>query len=104
NLRLVVRDKPHNDWRILQRTLPKYRFFCTLMTKLLWSRGSLAKLAQHSPQHHETFRRHQARHAANGRIPILNKLSYAEHRFDLIAKPLGRISCTLMRWCKQQLT
>ncbi|MFM7981625.1 MAG: hypothetical protein ACKPKO_20140, partial [Candidatus Fonsibacter sp.] len=56
NLCLVVRGKPHNARRLLQRTLPKYKFICTLMTNLLWSRELLARLAKHSHQHQETCR------------------------------------------------
>ncbi|MFM7980980.1 MAG: hypothetical protein ACKPKO_16855, partial [Candidatus Fonsibacter sp.] len=51
----------------------------------------MARLVHHSPQHQDTFRRHQVRHAASGRMPILNNSSYAEHRFDSVAKPLGRM-------------
>ncbi|MFM7978081.1 MAG: hypothetical protein ACKPKO_02090, partial [Candidatus Fonsibacter sp.] len=42
-------------------------------------------------KHQETIRRHQLRHAASGGMPILNNLSYAKHRFDSTAKPLGRM-------------
>ena len=90
NLRLVVRDKPHSARRLLQRTLPKDRFISKLMARLLWSRGSLARLVQHSAQHQETFRRHQVRHMG-GAAATLRNLSYAAQRFDSTARPLGRM-------------
>ena len=90
NLRLVVRDKPHGARRLLQRTLPKDPFISTLMSALLWSRGSLAKIVQFSASHQETFRRHQVRHMGQAEKTLKN-LSYAEHRFDSSARPLGRM-------------
>jgi hypothetical protein len=89
NLRLVVRDKPHSARRLLQRTLPKDAFINKLMTTLLWSRGSLARLVQHSPQFQEKFKHHQRRHSPAGK-PVKD-LSYAKQRFDSTARPLGRM-------------
>ena len=88
NLRLVVRGKPHIARRLLQRTLPKDPYISKLMAKLLWSRGSLARLVQHSPQHRDAFRRHQARHAGRAASTLKN-LSYAEHRFDSTVTAAG---------------
>jgi hypothetical protein len=90
NLRLVVRDKPHAARRLLQRTLPKDTFINEMMKALLWSSGSLARLVQHSAPHQEAFRRHQIRHLARA-AKTLKNLSYAEHRFDSTARPLGRM-------------
>jgi hypothetical protein len=90
HLRLVVRDKPHGARRLLQRTLPKDKFISKLMATLLWSRGSLARLVQHSAPHQEKFRRHQVRHMGRAATTVKN-LSYAEHRFDSSARPLGRM-------------
>jgi len=89
NLRLVVRDKPHRARLLLQRTLPKDAYISKLMTTLLWSRGSLAMLVKHSPQFQEKFKHHQLRHSPAGN-PVKD-LSYAKHRFDSTARPLGRM-------------
>lgn len=90
NLRLVVRDKPHSARRLLQRTLPKDPFINKLMSAVLWSRGSLARLVQNSAQHQETFKSHQLRLEGAMARPVKN-LSYAKHRFDSTALPLGRM-------------
>ena len=89
NLRRVVRDKPHSARRLLQRTLPTDAFIGKLMTTLLWSRGSLARLVQHSPQFQEKFKRHQRRVSPGGKL--VKDLSYAKQRFDSTARPLGRM-------------
>ena len=90
NLRLVVRGRPHGARRLLQRTLPKDPCINNMIAKLLWSRGSLAKLVQHSPQHRGAFRRHQVRHTGSA-VSTLKNLPYAARRFDSTARPLGRM-------------
>jgi hypothetical protein len=70
--------------------MPKDKFINEMMKALLWSNGSLAKLVQYSAPHQETFRRHQVRHLARA-ANVLKNLSYAEHRFDSSARPLGRM-------------
>ena len=90
NLRLVVRDKPHGARRLLQRTLPKDKFISKMLAALLWSKASLAKIVQFSAPHQETFKRHQIQHMGHAARTTKN-LSYAEHRFDSSARPLGRM-------------
>jgi len=88
NLRLVARDKPHSARRLLQRTLPADPFIRQLMTALLWSRGSLARLVQHSPHWRDKFRHHQLRFSGG---PTVKDLAYSKQRFDSTARPLGRM-------------
>ena len=90
NLRFVVRDKPHSARCLLQRTLSKYLCSIALLANLLWSRGYLARLAQHSAPHRTTLRRHAERHMGRAAATVKN-LSYAEHRCDSTARPLGRV-------------
>ena len=45
---------------------------------------------RNSPSHRDAFRRHQVRHAGRAASTLKN-LSYAEHRFDSTARPLGRM-------------
>ena len=61
SLRLVARGKPHSAWRMLQRTLPNDPCINSLMSTLIWSRGSLAKLIQHSGHFQKKLRQHQLR-------------------------------------------
>ena len=48
SLRLVVRDGAHAARRLLERTLPRDPYIKKLLTALVWSKDSLAKLIQHS--------------------------------------------------------
>ena len=89
NLRLVVRDGAHAARRLLERTLPKDPYIKNVLTVLIWSKDSLAKLIQHSQAHQDIWQKLQVELRPD--YPVLKNLGYAEHRFDSFSRPLRRM-------------
>ncbi len=90
-LKMIIRDKAHAARRLTQRTFRVDSELRAVLDILICSSPSIAQMLHNSGPCSEIFRREATKQQQPGEAPgtALLDLSYAKHRFDGVARPLG---------------